>query len=261
MESSDWLHDPVLAPLLAEVRADPETEGLLLSGSRGAGVHHQESDYDLEWVLNETAFDQRRERGDPLHLPHHPLYPRIDLSYTCPRELVALAAQAGWQLPGYTTAVVLYDRSGCLAPLLQEMVTIPAERANADLLGWFDAYLNAFYRSLKAWRRGNVLGAQLQATESVMHLVRVLFALERRWPPYHDRLLTQLALLDPQGWPPGYLATTLLQISQTGDPTLQQQLESRTEALLRERGFVPDLWDGEIERVKAWQFGGSESSS
>jgi hypothetical protein len=42
------------------------------------------------------------------------------------------------------------------------------------------------------------------------HLVRVLFALERRWQPYHDGLLSQLAILDRQGWPPGYLADTLL---------------------------------------------------
>ncbi len=254
MVYSTWQDDPVLLPLLSLVRADLESEGLLLSGSRGAGVHDQESDYDLEWVLTDTASDQRRERGEPLHLRHHPLDSRLDVSFTCLRELAAIAARASWELPAYTTAIILYDRAGRLSDCLEAMLTILPQRADADVLGWFDAYLNAFYRSLKAWRRGNVLGAQLQASESVMHLVRVLFALERRWPPYHDRLSTQLATLEGQGWPPGYLATALLQVVQTGNPTLQQELEGHVEALLRTRGFVPDLWDGEIERVKAWRF-------
>lgn len=254
MDRSPWLDDPILAPLLAAIRADPDAEGLLLSGSRGAGVHDHESDYDLQWVLADSAFDQRQERGEPLHIRHHPIDSRLDVSYTCLRELRVIAARASWELPAYTTAVVLYDHQGHLTSLLHDMIIVPADRANTDVLGWFDAYLNAFYRSLKAWRRGNVLGAHLQASESVMHLVRVLFALERRWPPYHDRLLTQIATLDAQDWPPGYLATTLLQIVQTGSPTLQQELEERVEALVRARGFTVDLWDGEIERVKAWQF-------
>jgi hypothetical protein len=122
------------------------------------------------------------------------------------------------------------------------------------VLAWFDAYLNAFYRSLKAWRRGNELGARLQAAESAMHVVRVLFALERCWPPYHDRLATQLERLSSQGWEPGYLEATLLQLVRTGDPNLQQELEGRVEALVRGRGYDVDLWDGEIERVRSWGF-------
>ncbi len=254
MDHSPWQDDPILVPLLAAIHADPDAEGLLLSGSRGVGVHDHESDYDLEWVLADTAFDQRQSRGEPLHMRHHPIDSRLDVSYTCIRELRALAARASWELPAYTTAVVLYDSHGHLTSLLQEMIFVPTDRASADVVGWFDAYLNAFYRSLKAWRRGNVLGAQLQASESVMHLIRVLFALEQRWPPYHDRLLAQIATLDAQGWPSGYLATTLLQIVQTGNPTLQQELEGHVESLVRRRGFTVDLWDGENARVKAWQF-------
>jgi hypothetical protein len=251
--------DPALAPLLAAVQADPESEGLLLGGSRGAGVHDHESDYDLEWVLSDAAYDRRLAAGELMHQRYHPLDPRFDVSYSCPRELAAVMERASWELPAYATTVVLVDCHGRLAPLLQAMATMPAERADAEVLAWFDGYLNAFYRSLKAWRRGNALGGQLQAAESVTQLVKVLFALERRWPPYHDRLATRLADLDGQGWPPGYLVATLLRIAQTGDPTLQQDLEARAEALVRSRGYAVDLWDGEIARVKAWSFAGSRT--
>jgi hypothetical protein len=41
---------------------------------------------------------------------------------------------------------------------------------------------------------------------------------------------------------------------QTGDPKLQQELEAQVEALLRARGFEVNLWEGEIDRVKAFRF-------
>ena len=42
----------------------------------------------------------------------------------------------------------------------------------------------------------------------------------------------------------------------TGDPKLQQALEARVEALMRDRGYggVVDAWEGEIERVRAFAF-------
>jgi Domain of unknown function (DUF4037) len=254
LTDDQWAGDPLLQPLIAAAMADPEIEGLILGGSRGAGAHDAESDYDLVWVLADQAFDRRAERGESLHIRHDPGQPPLDVSYTCLRELARIAARASWELPGYATAHVLYDRTGQVAQAIQAMVTMPEERARADVLGWFDAYLNAFYRSLKAWRRGNQLGGQLQAAESALHLVRVLFALERRWAPYHDRLVGQLGTLAGQGWPPGYLHDALIKLVQTGDPKLQQELEARVEALVRSRGFDPDMWDGEIERVKAFRF-------
>ncbi len=131
---------------------------------------------------------------------------------------------------------------------------MPEERARADVLGCFDAYINAFYRSLKAWRRGNQLGGRLQAAASAMHLVQVLFALERRWPPYYDHLAGQLDTLASQSWPPGYLHDALLRLVATGDPKFQQELEAKVEVLLRARGFEMNLWEGEIDRVKAFLF-------
>jgi hypothetical protein len=246
--------DPILQPLIASAVAEPDMLGLLLSGSRGAGMDDAESDYDLEWVLTDAAYDRRVERGEQLHPSRDPDRPLLDMSFTCPRELSRIAAEAGWQLPAYATARILYDKTGALTQILQAMATVPEQRARADALGWFDAYINAFYRSLKAWRRGNELGGRFQAAESAMHLVRVLFALERRWPPYHDRLPRQLDTLASQGWPPGYLHDALLRLVQTGDPKFQQQLELQVEALLRARGFEVNLWEGEIDRVKAFRF-------
>ncbi len=256
--TSLWAGDPVLAHLLGEATEDPETVGLILGGSRGAAMGDAESDYDLLWVLSEEAYAARAARADPLAGKLRPItgIPYVDLGYTCPRRLHELAANPSWRTPAFTTAQVLLDKTGEVAAAVQAIVTVPEERAREDAARAFDAYLNAFYRSLKAWRRGNELGARLQAAESTTHLIRTLFALARRWPPYHDRLSTQLALLDEQGWPPSYLHDTLLGILRTGDPRLQQELETEVETLLRAHGLgnVVDGWGGEIERVRGFLF-------
>ena len=254
MTSTDWNSNPVLQPLIALARASPEIEGLILSGSRGAGVHDAESDYDIEWVLNDQAYTERMTHEESLRLPYDPERPWLDGVYTSCEKLAQIAAEASWPVGGYLTAQVLYDKTGRVTELVQAMGILSEEQAQRDVLGWFDAYINAFYRSLKAWRRGNELGGRLQAAESVMHLVRVLFALERRRSPYHDRLVWQLDTLDTQGWQPDYLRQTLLHLLQTGDPRRQQELELRAESLLRARGFEVNLWEGEIERVKAFRF-------
>jgi hypothetical protein len=65
----------------------------------------------------------------------------------------------------------------------------------------YDSYLNSFVRSLKAWRRGDDLGGRLHAAESALYLVKTLFGLEHRWPPYHDVLFAELTALEgAQGW-------------------------------------------------------------
>src|SRR2546423_2715309 len=170
--SQDSRGDPVLAALVAEAAADPETLGLLLSGSRGAGSADEHSDYDIVWVLTDAAYGRR---GEPELVRRRDAgQPPVDLIYTCPANLARLAAEPSWQTFGYATARVLLDRTGELARALDLIATMPEEKARADAPAWFGAYLNAFYRSLKAWHRGDELGARLQAAESAMHLVRAL---------------------------------------------------------------------------------------
>jgi Domain of unknown function (DUF4037) len=246
--------DPVLAVLIQGAAADPDTIGLVLSGSRAVGQETAESDYDLYWALSAPAHAARLSQGAPLHERRQaPGQPHLDIVYVCQEDLDRQATAFGWWTYGYSTARVLLDKTGTIAPAIQALALMPEEKAQADAAGWFDAYLNAFYRSLKCWRRGDELGARLEAADSAMHLVRTLFSLERRWTPYPGRLDAQLALLDGQGWPPGYLRERLLDLVMTGEPHRQIELQSRVQALLEARGYghVLNNWGGEIERVKA----------
>ena len=87
-----------------------------------------------------------------------------------------------------------------------------------------------------------------------MYLIRTLFILERRHPPFHDRLTNALDSLPDQGWEPGELRRLCLAVLRSGDIQSQVALEERVEAMMRIRGYghVVEAWEGEIERVKGF---------
>jgi hypothetical protein len=153
------------------------------------------------------------------------------------------------------TGRILVD-NGPLTGLVQEALTRAGERAHANLDEIYDGYLNCFVRSLKAWRRGNELGARMQAAESALYLVRLLFALEHRWHPYHDQLAGPLADLEQaQEWQAGELGDLLLRLVRDADPSFQQELELRVEALLDSRG-VAHQWgpEDDLQPLKEHRF-------
>lgn len=249
------MSDPLLEELVAEAARDRDTLGLLLTGSRSVGHSLPDSDYDLVWVLSDRAYDRRSAESGTREKRSLGGGAVADIVYSCPSNLAAIAREPGWWTPGYASARVLLDETGEVEPLLEAIARIPPERVEREAADAFDAYLNAFVRSVKAWRRGDELGARLQAGESVAYLVRALFALEGLWAPYHDRISGRLDVLDVQGWPPGALQRTLFELVRSGDPRLQQRLELDVEALMASRGIFPDPdWGDTLERVKAYRF-------
>ena len=113
------------------------------------------------------------------------------------------------------------------------------------------------FRSLKCWRRGDELGARLNAAQSVEPLLDALFALERLWRPFASRLYLHLEKLKGQGWQDGELRTILLDLLTTGDPRQQQDVARRVIALMAERGHghVYDSWPGErLDTALTWSF-------
>ena len=244
----------MLAEVVDEVTADPESIGLILHGSRAAGVDGPASDYDLLRVVTEESLAARIGRDQLRERRSGP--PKADIAYTSPERLRLRAETTDGYTPMFVNAQVVADTDGQVASLVEAIVANAGERAWADLDDLYDDYLNCFFRSLKAWRRGDELGGRMQAAHSCLVLVRLLFAAERRLPPYHDQLREPLAELErAQGWEAGSLAETLTRVLATGDPTLQQELERRVEALFDERG-ISHQWGPEdgLDEVKEHRF-------
>ena len=254
---SDPHVDAVIVQLIVEAETDPDVIGLVLLGSRSVGDSDAESDYDVTFVVTDAAMERYQHAGQ-LPPRGHTIDPPIDTTDvgTAALSRLDLRHLEAWQLPAWANARVLYDRTGETTRTVDALRFIPEERAWDETARWYDTYLNAVYRSLKAWRRGNALGGRLEAAESASALVHTLFALERRWCPYSSRLVLHLGDLAGQGWDQDDLRAILLALTASGDPHFQQQIARRVVVLLRDRGFDQVLqdWHGQIEHVLNWSF-------
>jgi hypothetical protein len=245
-----------LDDLVEEVEDDPESLALILHGSRAAGVGGADSDYDLVRVVTETGYAARADRGELREKRTSPGSPMADVVYTSTDRLRRRLEETDGYTGMFVTAQVVADTDGEVAALLAAIVERAGALAHEQLDELYDAYLNCFVRSLKAWRRGDELGGRLQAAESCLYLLKLLFALERRWPPYHDQLGRGLAELErAQGWEEGFLALGFTRVLATADPAFQQELELRVEALMASRG-IAHQWgpEDDLEPVKALRF-------
>lgn len=248
--------DPFIADLIAAVRDDPDTIGLLLHGSRAVSHERSDSDYDIIRIVTNGAYDTRRERGTLVEKFTTDEGHKADFFYQTPSRIEKYVSEPGWYTATYLTAQVLFDRTGEIGVLLAR-IAAEAGRASRDrLAAAYDDYLNSFVRSIKAARRGDELGRRLHSAESATALARTLFGLESAWPPYHDDLGAHLPRIEAaQGWPRGYLHDALLRLVRNGDPAFQQDVEQRVEALMASHGISHE-WGNDLEPLKALRFGG-----
>lgn len=249
--------DPVIHALIAEATADPDVIGLVLSGSRAIGATGLDSDYDVVFVVSDEAM--ARYEATKTFPPRGATLPTSistkDMWNEAPQSL-QLENVVASMLPAWAEACILYDRNGETERIFAPLRFMTAERAKSAVAGFYDAYLNGFYRSLKCWRRRNTLGGRLEAAQSADILLHLLFALEQRRCPYGSRLIFHLHHLAGQGWQGGELEAFLLELISTGNPTRQQALMQRVVPLLNERGFahVYDNWEGKIDQALDWRF-------
>ncbi len=247
--------DPVLASYVAGVQGSGDTLGVLLHGSRASGRHRDDSDYDLIRVVTDKRY-AAREPGQ--------LHERVNLDdgsiadvlYQTPSRIETYVTTPGWYTATYLGARVVFDRNGDIGPMLERMRSEANRVAAENTATAYDGYLNSFVRSMKSARRGDELGQRLHAAESAVALIRTLFGLESRWPPYHDELAPALPAIEKsQGWPSGYLSMALSRLAAGGDASFQQELEDRVERLMRSRGIEHE-WGTDLEPLKALRFEG-----
>lgn len=246
--------DPILGSYVRAAERDTATLGILLHGSRASGRHHDDSDYDLIRIVSPEAYGVRRDGGT--------LHERVgleggligDVLYQTPARIEPYVSNPGWFTATYLSARVAFDRVGSIGTMLARMRSEADRIARENVPTAYDGYLNSFVRSLKSARLGDDLGRRLHAAESAPALIRTLFGLESRWPPYHDYLAPVLpAIESAQGWPAGYLSMALGRLAGDADATFQQELESQVERLMTSRG-VQHEWGGDLEPLQALRF-------
>jgi hypothetical protein len=246
--------DPVLADVVARAGADPDSVGLCLHGSRSQGVHRPDSDYDILWIVTDEAHVKRGATDELVANRVLPNGARVDIHFLSPGVLTEIAADPARARSTCFTVRILLDKTGEVDAGITAMRATANRRAVAELADYFDEYNIAFGRSLKCWRRGEVLGARLNAARSAQFLLRLLYAAQGRWAPFADYLTLDLPELESaQGWPAGFVAAALHRLLDDADPGFQQDLQLRVARFLAGRDIVYP-YPEDLELAHSWTF-------
>ncbi|MDC0766698.1 hypothetical protein [Streptomyces sp. HD] len=226
--------------------ADPAVVGLVLKGSRAHdGMATEHSDHDLYVVLADGApTGLRRLAGHRT--------PWLDLVIVSLSEFRA-AGMPGPERYALARARIVLDRlDGGIGDLLAAKARLGADEAFRAAGGWLDAYANSLYRSVKNDRDGEPLAARLDATDSVGHLLELLFALDRRPRPYNKYLRWELVRHPLPDWDGKALLRDVDRISASADVAVQRRLFARVEALARREGHgaVLDAWGDDLRLMR-----------
>ena len=230
--------------ILQRAQADLYVVGLLLGGSRGKGFESESSDYDICVVVADGAPPQVREEYEQLNSE------TIDIWTYSLGEIRAATAWGGPEHGdrySYAHVTASIDKlDGEFQRLIDSNGAIPDEQRAPFIRGALDGYINSTYRSMRCLRRGDTLGARLEAHDALGYLLSVIFAFEGRHQPFYSYLerelrtypLTRIPLSMDQ------LLAKIALVSEMADLRAQQQLLALVDALLRPAGFgeVFDSW-------------------
>ncbi|XIE78797.1 hypothetical protein AB6O49_13285 [Streptomyces sp. SBR177] len=226
--------------------ADPAVVGLVLKGSQAhEGMPTAHSDHDLYVVLADGATsDLGRFAGHRT--------PELDL------VIVSLSAFRALGMPGFeryalARARAVLDRlDGEIAAILAAKAVLTEAESARLAPDFLDAYANSHYRSLKNARDGHALAARLDATDSLSHLLDLLFTLARRPRPYNKYLEWELTRHPLPDWPTATLLPTLTSLAATPTPAAQRTLFARVESTARTAGHgaVLDAWGEDLDLMR-----------
>ncbi|HEX2591730.1 MAG TPA: hypothetical protein VHL34_09560 [Rhizomicrobium sp.] len=231
----------------ADITRDAETDeailGLILVGSRGKGFENEHSDHDAILIVQDDAAAAIRARYADVA--------NMDLMILTSVQFDAYAAwdsPMSWDRYNFAHTKLLVDKTGALAACIAEKGAIPEDKRKSVIDARIDAYVNGSYRSVKCIRNGNALGAHLEASNAMLDLIALVFALNGCHAPFYGYLEKELAAypLAKLPLPREDFLATLRRVLESADLQAQQALLTATETLCRSegRGAVFDRWDG-----------------
>jgi hypothetical protein len=219
---------------------DPAIQAIILLGSVSAGANDETSDADICIVYSGSKPE--------LSMPEAPW--KWDVWYMTSDELAGLSRENHWGLNAFLTAKILFDKTGEIPGIIDKLIHLSSDDAKNKASYWLDAYLNGFYRSMKANRRRNELGALLEGAMSIKYLVACIYSLNNLIPPYEDRIQETISSLEKLPLPLEDLLSCFKNIIKTADPVKQAYLFRANESLFRKHGFssVFDAWEGKLDQ-------------
>lgn len=172
--------------LLQRAMADDNVLGLILAGSRGAGIFVTDrSDFDAYLILRLSDDGWRAGHGAPVEV--WPM--RIDEF----RRHALVGEPDAWNRPTFLYVRVEIDKlDGEIHQLVEQKSRLIPDEVGRIVPAALDGYINSLYRSLKNLEGGRELESRLDALESLPPLLTTAFALEGRVRPFNKYLRHEL---------------------------------------------------------------------
>lgn len=230
--------------IIKDSQENPDILGLILLGSRGKGFEYEHSDYDIRMIVKDSA-KQVAEKYENSNIDN------VDISaqtLTEFKEYAEFGKPESWDRYDFTHTKILVDKTGILPELIKEKGYIPKDKLNAFIDYWIDGYVNSVFRSVKCIRNKNRFGAHLEAANSILDLLTLVFALHGKHRPFLGYVGKELEKypLDKLPWSSLEFMNKIEKILETSDLLTQQELLIGMEILCRSEGHghVFDGWEG-----------------
>jgi hypothetical protein len=221
-------------------RQDEDVLGFFMGGSRGKGFEDEHSDWDLRYVVKvgtKARFSKQPEENNFEDSEYADMSTQV-FDYDEFRQHAEWKTVKAWDRYSFSHITTYTDKTGDIQALIDEKCKVPADEQLPLIKKHMDAYVHDLFRSMKALRRGDALGAQIHATFSVYNLSIALFAVELRAAPYHSYLARELNAYPLQDFPvtSKELLGLLEKVVFAGGSENQQELAGVVEGFMRGNG-------------------------
>jgi len=231
--------------ILKEAQESSEVVALILLGSRGKGFENEYSDYDMMMITpNEYVDIIKKYEGKKIE--------NVDLTI---KSLSDFRNFADWETPeswdryNYAHVKILVDKTNNeLMKIINEKGYIPDDKKSKFIDWWIDGYVNGVYRSVKCIRNKNLFGAHLEAVNSMLDLLTLVFGINGRHRPFLGYVEKELKMypLENLPWSTEEFVEKIKFVLETADLKTQQDLLLGIEKMSREigHGRMFDGWEG-----------------
>lgn len=238
--------------ILNDANNDPNILAFWLSGSRGKETIITEySDYDCNLIVSDEVFKEYKNKYENIGNPDLDVFVR-----TLPifRKYADWDSDTAWDRYSFAHIKPLVDKTGEVQRLFNEKSIVPKDKVKEFASGAIDAYINEMYRSLKCFRDGNSVAAQLEGTESVPWLLTAIFGIEGRLKPYYKYLEWELKNhpLGKLPWSADDFLNKIIIISTSADIKTQKEVLCSIEPIFRSAGYggILDSWKEKLNWMK-----------
>lgn len=231
--------------VLEDAKGNDEIVGFILVGSRGKGFENEHSDYDVVIVVRDDAEATRKNYDEKE-------FDNLDLKILSLSDFKKFAdweSPEAWDRYSFAHVKILVDKtSGELENIIKAKGEIPADKLDAFIDQWIDGYVNGVFRSIKCIRNKNAIGAHLEAVNSMLDLLTLVFALNGRHRPFLSYTKKELEKYPLQHlpWTASEFVEKIKTVLETADLQTQQELLKGVEKMSREmgHGHMFDGWEG-----------------